>query len=302
MSDPAKNVEIEDVLSSIRRLVSEEGRAAARPEVPSSAPKPGKLVLTPALRVAETVEPTENATLSEPETTVDRADHAPWTDPEATLYSAATAAGQMPAEAGTAEEPETDEEAAPDALAPETLAENADPEMEARGSEGGSVFELPDAEVADHHLETVFQEADAFSVAEQDSGEDVLTEESLTARIEVLETMISQAEEDWEPDGLSADAYSGTSVEAMTWQDHAPQDEDFAPGVHATADPEGDVVEDSSILSPDEAFLDEDSLRELVADIVREELQGALGERITRNVRKLVRREIHRALTAQELD
>ena len=40
----------------------------------------------------------------------------------------------------------------------------------------------------------------------------------------------------------------------------------------------------------------------LVADIVREELQGALGERITRNVRKLVRREIHRALTAQELD
>ena len=40
----------------------------------------------------------------------------------------------------------------------------------------------------------------------------------------------------------------------------------------------------------------------MVTDIVREELQGALGERITRNVRKLVRREIHRALVAQELD
>ena len=48
--------------------------------------------------------------------------------------------------------------------------------------------------------------------------------------------------------------------------------------------------------------LDEDALRELVSDIVREELQGALGERITRNVRKLVRREIHRALAAQELE
>ena len=48
--------------------------------------------------------------------------------------------------------------------------------------------------------------------------------------------------------------------------------------------------------------MDEESLRELVADIVRQELQGALGERITRNVRKLVRREIHRALTAQELE
>jgi len=43
-------------------------------------------------------------------------------------------------------------------------------------------------------------------------------------------------------------------------------------------------------------------LRELVTEIVRQELQGALGERITRNVRKLVRREIHRALTSQELE
>ena len=55
-------------------------------------------------------------------------------------------------------------------------------------------------------------------------------------------------------------------------------------------------------LTADETVLDEDTLRELVADIVRQELQGALGERITRNVRKLVRREIHRALTAQNLE
>ncbi|MGR3636249.1 MAG: hypothetical protein ACU0BK_10025 [Shimia sp.] len=50
------------------------------------------------------------------------------------------------------------------------------------------------------------------------------------------------------------------------------------------------------------AVIDEEALREMVADIVRQELQGALGERITRNVRKLVRREIHRALAAHELD
>lgn len=48
--------------------------------------------------------------------------------------------------------------------------------------------------------------------------------------------------------------------------------------------------------------LNEDALRRLVADIVRTELQGALGERITRNVRKLVRREIHRALLSQNID
>ena len=49
-------------------------------------------------------------------------------------------------------------------------------------------------------------------------------------------------------------------------------------------------------------YTDEDSLRELVSDIVRQELQGRLGERITRNVRKLVRREIQRALAELDLD
>lgn len=54
----------------------------------------------------------------------------------------------------------------------------------------------------------------------------------------------------------------------------------------------------------DEAFrhLSEDELQDLVRTMVREELQGSLGERITRNVRKLVRAEINRALAAQSLD
>ena len=46
--------------------------------------------------------------------------------------------------------------------------------------------------------------------------------------------------------------------------------------------------------------VDEAALRALVAEIVREELQGALGERITRNIRKLVRREINRALAVRD--
>jgi hypothetical protein len=52
----------------------------------------------------------------------------------------------------------------------------------------------------------------------------------------------------------------------------------------------------------DEGFLDEETLRRIVAEVVREELQGALGQRITRNVRKLVRREIRLVLAADELD
>jgi cell pole-organizing protein PopZ len=52
----------------------------------------------------------------------------------------------------------------------------------------------------------------------------------------------------------------------------------------------------------DHGVLDEEALRDLVSELVRDELQGALGERITRNVRKLVRREIHRALASMELE
>ena len=46
----------------------------------------------------------------------------------------------------------------------------------------------------------------------------------------------------------------------------------------------------------------EAELRAAVAALVRQELQGPLGERITRNVRKLVRREIHRVLLSGELE
>jgi len=83
---------------------------------------------------------------------------------------------------------------------------------------------------------------------------------------------------------------------------------------HASASSEtaaGDAVGDTrperntpsgSVLNADDQLMDEEALRDLVSEIVRAELQGALGERITRNVRKLVRREIHRALTAQEME
>ncbi|SPH24701.1 hypothetical protein DEA8626_03737 [Defluviimonas aquaemixtae] len=49
-----------------------------------------------------------------------------------------------------------------------------------------------------------------------------------------------------------------------------------------------------------EVALEMDVLRELVAEILRDELKGPLGERITRNVRMLVRREIQRALESGE--
>jgi cell pole-organizing protein PopZ len=51
---------------------------------------------------------------------------------------------------------------------------------------------------------------------------------------------------------------------------------------------------------PQGMTFDEEVLRDLVRDLIREELQGALGERITRNVRKLVRSELNRVLAVTD--
>lgn len=104
-----------------------------------------------------------------------------------------------------------------------------------------------------------------------------------------------------EPAAAIPDAASpvgGAQEEDVAPDTAAPDEEDVAPDASTP-----DEQEDSTAEAPEtEGVIDEAALRELVAQIVREELQGKLGERITRNVRKLVRREIHRALTAQDLD
>ena len=55
MSDPVTNSEIEDVLSSIRRLVSTDDRPA-KAHASDKAVEEDKLVLTPSLRVDETAD------------------------------------------------------------------------------------------------------------------------------------------------------------------------------------------------------------------------------------------------------
>lgn len=102
-------------------------------------------------------------------------------------------------------------------------------------------------------------------------------------RVAELEAAVAESGEDWEPDG--------TEIEH---QDVAP--ENIETTDTARESDEGDAGEG------DEAVLDEESLRDLVVEIVRQELQGTMGQRITRNVRKLVRQEINRALASRDLD
>ncbi|MCB2117523.1 MAG: hypothetical protein KDE00_14835 [Rhodobacteraceae bacterium] len=71
------------------------------------------------------------------------------------------------------------------------------------------------------------------------------------------------------------------------------------PGADAGAEEDTDA---SLFAAGDETVIDMDMLRDLVAEIIRQELQGNLGERITRNVRMLVRREVNRALEGRSFE
>lgn len=141
----------------------------------------------------------------------------------------------------------------------------------------------------------------------------------LLAKIAALGAAIGKSPDEWEPDGDDATALSARETGAMAWEDDVELDAKGAPLRTAALDDITDAEDDiadaeeatqdasekdpvAAALGGDDQLMDEEALRDLVAEIVRAELQGALGERITRNVRKLVRREIHRALTAQELD
>ena len=78
---------------------------------------------------------------------------------------------------------------------------------------------------------------------------------------------------------------------------------DTAPAVHAYADnADDDFAQDDALDSVGFASLDQHELRSLIVEIVREELRGQLGQKITRNVRKLVRQEIHHSLNARSMD
>ncbi|SEQ35328.1 hypothetical protein [Thalassovita taeanensis] len=294
MSDPVTNVEIEDVLSSIRRLVSED----ARPRVLT--PKaPSRLVLTPALRVADAPTPVQ-----------DTEDHGAPSQPDVTEPAqvedvpaeAAFFAHVQPSVEPVSDAPHLDEAAAEEAEHDDdslTL-EDRIAELEAVVAGQDDQWE-PDGEGNDDY---------AGGAVGSLQWEDHLPEEDEAEDVEEWTEAQKDAVEEAE---FVEDAPSDSSTPLTDWDEDAlaepplMQDTRAQPEVDAELEvddgldsdpPEADL----GLLASDDTILDEESLRELVADIVRQELQGVLGERITRNVRKLVRREIHRALTSQELE
>lgn len=266
------------------------------------------------------------------ESTLD-ADAAPWRDPDATLFHAAASSAEElasevvnPVDSST--ETETD-------IAEADFVKDAGPTANSEASVGEAVEEI---DVTLHAAdEQVVNPAEGTATIPQSAGAGgSVGVSAVVQKIAELEAKVGRSEEQWEPDGLSRDPYAGTNIETLEWKDHLegepeetldwpvadteasprqraehedgrsgqaqsekPADMDAERLVEETATAE--TIEQVEALAGEENFLDEESLRELVAEIVRSELQGALGERITRNVRKLVRREIHRALSAQDL-
>ncbi|TCK99463.1 hypothetical protein BXY66_3967 [Shimia isoporae] len=135
-----------------------------------------------------------------------------------------------------------------------------------------------------------WRDGDASGAQDDEPVDSDYTEE------EVAEAPIAQEEWSPEPETSHAEMSTEAPFDAIGDTIEAQVHEDVLEGAAAT------VTADLGEALDEPAVIDEEALREMVADIVRQELQGALGERITRNVRKLVRREIHRALAAHDLD
>lgn len=125
----------------------------------------------------------------------------------------------------------------------------------------------------------------------------------LERKIAVLESMVAKSSEQWEPDVDGQDDYAGgPNVEALQWEDFSA--DAIAPVVMPAADPVvtvADVSDPDPSDDTDDVVLDEAVLRQIVHAAIEDELRGELGERITRVVRKMVRREIQLALASREL-
>ncbi|MFC2966799.1 hypothetical protein [Acidimangrovimonas pyrenivorans] len=307
MSDPMTRTEIEDVLSSIRRLVSEEERPlpqrvppssstaskiasgtrpARRPEASASAV--GRLVLTPALRVADPA-PSSSDSLAdipaaedwqperapaggredmaeawqpeaEPAGPAARDDWQPEVEADAAPAAAAARSGMLPALEATIAELEA---------AVAARREEWDPD----GSEEPGPGDLT-RPVGRGAFAAIDDDGDAFPapepLARPEAGDATPAPEPETPP--AAEPLWTSTRRDWQP-----------PLEAET------EAETVAPEAEASWDEESIEI-------------DEDALNDLVRQLIRNELQGALGERITRNVRKLVRAEISRALAARKLD
>ena len=308
MVGPLSSEEIEDVVSSVRRLVSnEQGPRRTTRDLSAD-----RLLLTPALRVVSEVAPLSTLILDLP---VPEAAFAAEVDPDPTPAPEAA--------------PPDDEEPAVELI--EAYWEDeiwAAPEVvslgeAALGAEEAEVLLPPMEEpLAQPAAETGMEagpepEAESWAQVDGDWVEDEpVPFIPLRRRAEDLAARLAAGAALDPDDAEDTDTDDDTPVQPL--RDVAAELLEDDP---LAADLDGDApvargIDEGEEAGPTQrmpteildadgtplAVLDEAALQEIVRQMIREELQGALGERITRNVRKLVRAEINRALVARDLD
>lgn len=343
MSDPVTNIEIEDVLSSIRRLVSDGDKARTRdpgpvdaaevvPEMadkaapthtesPDVIAKVEKLVLTPAFLVVDSdvqapIDEAADGFVDEPidepadEFMVedDTNDHVESEQPVADDMSDTTTLDDDVDDAplrlsemvwDTADKPEQ-------ALAVDTTDRSelvaTIAELEAAISTDTDEYEPDGSEEMAETIAWPGSISRQFGNVEAAEPVEAVEEMADDAVNEVAEDTVEAVEEDAsEASDDSVTTFAAPEPETETLAE-AEAEPDAEPEVKSTED---DVYSDDDLdglLEAGGVQLDEGALRAMVSDVVREELTGPLGERITRNVRKLVRREIYRILSSQEFD
>ena len=344
MSDPVSNAEIEDVLSSIRRLIA-AGDPDQKDEVQSPAPEDDKLILTPAFRVfggdpenavnddtpivskhaptgrdipvelleqgdpsaAEVVELSDDADATPPfvlsfdtnmaepglqstsdmpmppaDTQVDFEDN--W-DSDALGETAQVAFLHQRVTSVAAHSPSDEvepETAVEDAAKPEIMVEEEVSTLEAEASAIDAV--APAVEDA----------PEVEGVVAQASGEDAIDDEDP----KFVEVEPLQVDGDVQPEDEAEDQPILAEADDNDLTDE-PADDSLGTEVMAASVDDAPMAE---IVDDDSDFIDEDHLQEIVSRIVREELKGEMGVKITQAVRRMVRREVTRALSLEKFD
>jgi hypothetical protein len=306
MSNADKLGNVEDVLSSIRRLVADgQGTAPEQPQgatpvllkevdiieiKPTEPAKPqveSKMISTePTKRLASFVE-TMNASIAKI-TKETQVEETPALDTE-----------NQEAQLGAFSERATEEVLISDEPAQEVEIDEPDEVTNVDVSTEVAEINEP-VEVVDVDETTEVAEIDEPATVIPAKPEPYILQSAIAPEVEVAEETTDSPET---PDTASMDdANTPVEAEAGFQVIHDEEAEEITIPEDIEDDEAALARETDATDQPDAQFIDEDALREIVSELVRAELQGDLGDRITRNVRKLVRREIHSALANRELE
>lgn len=340
MSGQMSSIEIENALASIRRLVSDDFRPPARPQIVPQIVVEQKLILTPALRVVTSAVAAKPApvlmatgdgqptsVVNQPSGLADVSD-LPSERPAQVNRPAVASLPRLHLGAELEIAPATPNVVATLSQAVDRQAgldwdaETGDPEPDVSSLDWSSftfarrsMRETWTARAAavTTAAETVLGTPSGFSAAPMSSlpigdeadfvsAVDSAPPEDHAWQADDPAVVTFEATEDW-ADAAEAEVIASLNQTTDDHQDPTLQSgPNLAPSVSAGTDQAIAAEVLPRVAQEEDNIFSEQVLRELVRDLIREQLQGDLGERITRNIRKLVKAEIARAMAVHALE